>query len=52
MINFRMYRNNYLMNSKALEKLKRGELKIEDILAEDDLVIDVKTNPSSQFSSM
>jgi hypothetical protein len=47
-----MYRNNYLINSKALDKLKKGELKVEDILSEDELVLDVKTNPSSQFSPM
>lgn len=47
-----MYRNNYLVNNRALEKMKKGELKIEDILLEDELVMDVKTNPSSQFSSM
>jgi len=47
-----MYRNNYLVNNRALEKMKKGDLKIEDILSEDELVMDVKTNPSSQFSSM
>jgi hypothetical protein len=47
-----MYRNNHLVNNRALEKMKKGELKIEDILLEDELVMDVKTNPSSQFSSM
>jgi hypothetical protein len=47
-----MYRNNYLINNKALEKLKKGELRIEDILSEDELVLDIKTNPSSQFASL
>jgi len=49
--NMRMYRNNYQTISKAVDKMNRGELKLEDILDDDELVMDVKSNPNSQLAS-
>jgi len=41
-----MYRNNTQIIHKATEKMNRGELKVDDILDDDDLVNDVKTSLS------
>jgi hypothetical protein len=47
-----MYRNNYQIINKAVEKMNRGELTIEDILDDDELVLDVKTNSNSQLAPL
>jgi hypothetical protein len=51
-LKIRIYRNNYLVNNKAIEKLKKGELRLEDILNEDELVTDVRSNPGTQLASL
>ncbi len=38
--------------TRATEKMNNGELKVEDVLDEDDLVNDIKTNPSSQLAPL
>lgn len=52
MFPYSFYRNNFALISKAIEKLEKNELRIEDILDEDDLVLEVKTNPQTQLASL
>lgn len=52
MINVRMYRNNYQNINKAVERMNKGELRLEDILDDDELVMDIKTNPNCQLASL
>ena len=51
-LNMRLYRGNNLNLSKHLEKLKNNQLTIENVLEEDDIIQDLKTNANSQFISM
>ena len=52
-LNMRLYnRNNYLALQPFIEKMKNGQLTLENILEEDEIVQDLKNNPSSQFLSM
>ena len=46
-----MYKNNAQTISKACEKMKNNELKVEDILDEEDLVNDLKSPSFSQLIS-
>lgn len=52
MFPYSFYKNNFIVVSKAADKLKNNELKLEDILDEDDLVSDVKSNPQSLLASL
>jgi len=52
MFPFSFYRNNFVAVNKAVQKLEKNELTLEDILDEDDLVSDIKTNPQSQLASL
>ena len=52
MFPYSFYKNNFIIVSQAAEKLKNNELKLEDILDEDDLVSDVKSNPQSLLASL
>lgn len=47
-----MCRINFQVINKAVEKMNNGELTIEDILEDDDLVMDVKTNPNCQLANL
>ena len=51
-LNMRLYRGNNLNLSKHIEKMKNNQLTIENILEEDDIIQDLKTNANSQFISM
>ena len=47
------YRNsNMAILQPHIEKMKRGELTLELLLEEDEIIQDLKTNPNSQFISM
>ena len=48
-LNMRLYRGNNLNLSKHLEKLKNNQLTIENVLEEDDIIQDLKSNSNSQF---
>lgn len=47
MFPFSYYRTNYTLIANAVEKMEKNELTIEDILDEDDLVYEIKSNPQS-----
>lgn len=47
-----MFKNSYQTINRAVEKMNRGELTVEDILDDEDLVMDVKSNPSSQLAPL
>lgn len=47
-----MFRSNTAAWTKATEKMNQGELKLEEILDDEDFVADVKTNPNSQFAPL
>jgi hypothetical protein len=47
-----MYRGSSQAMAKAVEKLNSNELKVEDILEDDDLVSDIKTGPTCQISNL
>ena len=52
-LSMRLYsRGNNLNLSKHIEKLKNGQLTIENVLEEDDIIQDLKLNTNSQFISM
>ena len=52
-LNMRIYnRSNYLALQPFIEKMKNGQLTIENILEEDDIIQDLKSNPNSQFLYM
>ena len=51
-LNMRLYRANFTNLSAHIEKMKKGELTIENILEEDDIIQDLKSNPNSQFLSL
>ena len=46
-----MFKSNVNLN-RAVEKMNKGELKIEDILDDEDIVLDIKTNPNSQLNGL
>ena len=46
-----LYRPNQQTISKALDKWRKNELKVEDILDEEDLVNDLKSQSFSQLIS-
>ena len=47
------YRNsNMVIIQPHIVKMKRGELTLELVLEEDDIIQDLKTNPNSQFINM
>ena len=48
-LNMRLYRGNNLNLSKHIEKLKNNQLTIENVLEEDDIIQDLKSNSNSQF---
>ena len=48
-LNMRLYRGNNPNLSKHIEKLKNGQLTIENVLEEDDIIQDLKLNSNSQF---
>ena len=51
--NMRFYRNgNMAFLQPFIEKMKKGELTLENILEEDEIVQDIKSNPNSQFIEM
>jgi hypothetical protein len=47
-----MYRNTSAKIQKAIEKMDKDELTIEDILDNDELVESVKSNPNSQLAPL
>ena len=52
-LNMRLYnRNNYMQLQPYIEKMKSGQLTLENILEEDEIIQDLKTNQNSQFLSM
>ena len=52
-LNMRLYnRNNYHVLQPFIEKMKSNQLTIENILEEDDIIQDLKTNQNSQFLYM
>jgi len=48
-LNMRIYRSFSKNLTGFVEKMKQGELKVEDILDEDEIVQDVKSNPSTEL---
>ena len=48
----RLYRANFSNLSAHIEKMKKGELTLENVLEEDDIINDLKSNPNSQFLSL
>ncbi len=52
MFPFGFYRNNFATVSRAIQKLEKNELTLEEILDEDDLVMEVKTNPQTQLANL
>jgi len=51
--NMRLYRNgNMAILQPFIERMKKGELTLENILEEDEIIQDLKTNPNSQFINM
>ena len=53
MYGFRNYRRvNQQIINKALEKVDKGELTIEDILDEEEYVFDLKSSSYSQLSNL
>jgi len=46
-----MFKSNVNLN-RAVEKMNKGELNIEDILDDEDIVLDIKTNPNSQLNGL
>ena len=52
LFNLRLFRNNNLtILQPFIDKMKRGELTLENILDEDEIIQDLKNNKNSQFSS-
>lgn len=47
-----MYRNNYQAFAKYVDKMNRNELTLEEVLENEDLVQDIKNNPSSQLAPL
>jgi hypothetical protein len=47
-----MFGNSAIAINKAAKKLSNGELKLEDILDEEDVVNDIKNNSNSQFAHL
>ena len=51
--NMRLYRNgNMAALQPFIEKMKKNELTLENILEEDEIIQDLKTNPNSHFINM
>ena len=50
--NMRYRNSNMAILQPHIEKMKRGELTLELILEEDEIIQDIKTNPNSQFIGM
>ena len=48
-LNMRIYRSFSKNLTGFVDKMKQGELKVEDILDEDEIVQDVKSNPSTEL---
>ena len=49
----RLFRNNNLASLQPhLDKLKNNELTLEEILEEEDIMQDLKSNKNSQFSTL
>ena len=48
-LNMRIYRNFSKNLTVFVDKMKQNELKVEDILDEDEIVQDVKSNPSTEL---
>jgi hypothetical protein len=47
-----LFGNSTIALLKAAKKLSYGELELEDILDEEDVVYDIKNNPNSQLASL
>ena len=52
MFNYGFYRNNKESVQKAIAKFENNELLIEDILNDNDIVHDIKTNPQSKLANL
>ena len=50
--NMRYHSSNMAILQPHIEKMKKGELNLELVLEEDEIIRDLKTNPSSQFINM
>jgi hypothetical protein len=47
-----MCRINFQTINKAVEKMNKEELRIEDLLEDDELVLDTKTNSNCQLANL
>lgn len=45
-----LYKNSLQNLEKFVEKMKKKELTVEEILEVDEVVLDIKQNPNSEFS--
>jgi hypothetical protein len=52
MFNYGFYRNNRENIQKAVAKFEKGELHLEEILNDDELVNEVKTNPQCKLGNL
>ena len=52
MFNYGFYRNNKESVQKAISKLETNELLIEDILIDDEIVSELKTNSQTKLASL
>ena len=50
--NMRYRNSNMVILQPHIEKMTRGELTLELVLEEDEIIKDLKTNPNSQFINM
>ena len=50
--NMRYHSSNMAILQPHIEKMKKGELNLELVLEEDEIIRDLKTNPNSQFINM
>ena len=52
MFNYGFYRNNKESVQKAIQKFENNELLIEDILIDDDIVAEIKTNSNCKLANL
>jgi hypothetical protein len=52
MFNFGFYRNNKESVQKAIIKLEKNELLLEDILDDEEIVSEVKNNPQCKLGNL
>jgi hypothetical protein len=47
-----MYRNNFQVLKKFVDKMEKGELQLEEILDDEDVVMDIKTNSNCPLANL